>query len=47
MEIFVDIAMPDIETTIADHLKVLFRDMPDQTFDQDFEKTVRDICLTA
>ncbi len=29
MEFFVDITVPGIETTIADHLKVFLRDMPD------------------
>lgn len=29
MEIFVDITVPGIEATIADHLKVFLRDMPD------------------
>ena len=31
VKIFIYFAVPGIKTAIADHFKVLFRDMPDQT----------------
>ena len=34
MKIFIYFAVPCIKPAIADHFKVLFRDMPDQTFDE-------------
>ena len=33
MEIFVDLPVPGINTAVADHFIMLFRDMADQTLD--------------